>query len=71
MYGVNLTMNMINIKQFNGILLIAGILFLLCSMYFENGVLFFQIAGIVLLMIAAYQYSSHRQEDNIDENEEI
>ncbi|MBF4983212.1 hypothetical protein FNJ87_02295 [Nonlabens mediterrranea] len=60
---------MINIKQFNGILLIAGILFLLCSLYFENGVLFFQITGIVLLMIAAYQYSRNREEDNFKENE--
>ncbi len=69
MYGVNLTMNMINIKQFNGIALVAGILFFLCSIYFEKGVLFFQVAGIVSLMIAAYLYSRNREDDNIDKNE--
>lgn len=69
MYGVNLTMNMINIKQFNGIALIAGILLLICSMYFDKGVLFFQITGIVLLMIAAYLYSRNREDDNFEENE--
>ncbi len=69
MYGVNLTMNMINIKQFNGIALIAGILLLICSMYFDEGVLFFQITGIVLLMTAAYLYSRNREDDNFEENE--
>ncbi|WOI22983.1 hypothetical protein [Nonlabens ulvanivorans] len=60
---------MICIKQFNGIALVAGILFFLCSMYFEKGVLFFQVAGIVLLMIAAYLYSRNREDDNFEEDE--
>ncbi|GAK95104.1 hypothetical protein JCM19298_881 [Nonlabens ulvanivorans] len=38
-------------------------------MYFDKGVLFFQITGIVLLMIAAYLYSRNREDDNFEENE--
>ncbi|WP_438962838.1 hypothetical protein [Nonlabens sp.] len=56
-------------KSYNGVFLLLGILFLGASWYFENNTVFFQVIGIVLLMVGAYGYSSHRSQENADGDE--
>lgn len=56
-------------KPFKGIILILGILFLVFSWYFEKNTLFFQVTGIVSLMIGAYGFSRNRPQENGEEDE--
>lgn len=56
-------------KPYNGIVLILGVLFLIASWYFEKNTMFFQVIGIVSLMIGAYGFSRNRSQENREEDE--
>lgn len=60
---------MIENKRLNGIILILGMLFLGASLVFDEVSTYFQIAGIVIVMLGAYLYSLKREDDSSDENE--
>lgn len=63
-----------NTKQlFNGFLIIIGASFLLYSLMDDTASIWFQITGLICLMLGAYRASSHwaaHKDDHLSEEEE-